>query len=274
MLSIKNKLLLAVAVLLISACGNDEEYVLTIEERPVVECYLFAGDSARLKISRYISSVEATDAEVPDLDELDVKIKYNDSLYTLYPQGDGIYKDVYGDVQIREGGYYELSFSYGAVEVYAMTQVLDKPMNAASSVSSVAISQFDPSGGGFPSFPDPVEITWDNPDNSYYLVVVENIEEDPEPLVELEDGEEPPERVFRNTPMTSNLYLIRAMSFQYYGYHNVIIYHLNADYAALYEDNGSSSLDLVEIESSIENAYGIFTGISADTLTIKVTEAK
>ena len=270
----KNKLLLALAVLLLSACGNDDEYVLTIEEKPVVECYLFAGDSARLKISRYISSVEATDAEVPDLDDLDVTIKYNDSLYALYPQGDGIYKDVFGELDIREGGYYELSFSFGAMDVYAITQVMDKPENVESSVSSIAISQFDPSSGGFPSFPDPVEITWDNPDNSYYLVVVENIEDDPQPVVELEDGEEPPERVFRNTPITSNYHLIRAMSFQYYGYHNVIIYHLNADYAALYEDNGSSSLDLVEIESSIENAYGIFTGISADTLIIKVTEAK
>jgi len=50
----------------------------------------------------------------------------------------------------------------------------------------------------------------------------------------------------------------------------VILYHLNPEYAALYKFSGNTSLDIKEPVTNIENAMGIFTGISADTLKIHV----
>jgi hypothetical protein len=50
----------------------------------------------------------------------------------------------------------------------------------------------------------------------------------------------------------------------------LILYHLNADYAALYNDTGNSSQNLTNPTTNIENGLGIFTGINADTLLLNV----
>ena len=120
-----------------------------------------------------------------------------------------------------------------------------------------------------PAMPDPVKLTWTNGDNSYYMVVIENMETAPIAINDYGD-KLPPGRFFRNAPTQTNQYEIQSMQFQYYGRHRLILYHLNADYAALYNDTGNSSQNLTNPTTNIENGLGIFTGINADTLLLNV----
>lgn len=62
------------------------------------------------------------------------------------------------------------------------------------------------------------------------------------------------------------------MSFSYYGTHQIILFKLNSEYAALYENSGTTSQSLTVPPTSIVNGYGIFTGINSDTLYIEVVE--
>ena len=43
-------------------------------------------------------------------------------------------------------------------------------------------------------------------------------------------------------------------------------------YAQLYDDNGTSSLNLAKPPTNVVNGLGVFTGINADTLLIQVNE--
>ena len=165
--------------------------------------------------------------------------------------------------------------TFNSKDVSAYTYVPDKPSNFTQSATRIAIQRTDSSSG--PPFggsmPDPIDLTWDNNDGSYYLLVIENIEETLDPIRDFGDAE-PPGNIFRKQPTTSASEQIRPMELEYYGTHRLILYHVLPDYATLYDQNSNSSQNLANPSSSIVNGYGIFTGLNSDTLFLEVTEAK
>jgi hypothetical protein len=121
--------------------------------------------------------------------------------------------------------------------------------------------------------PEPVYLTWTNDDDSYYLVVIECMEEDPDPVRELNDSIPDRGFMFRKRPTNSQGIEIRPQEFQYFGKHRVILFHVLPDYASLYDETESSSQNLTNPSTSITNGYGIFTGMNSDTLLIQVNES-
>jgi hypothetical protein len=155
--------------------------------------------------------------------------------------------------------------------VEAYTYIPDKPYNVTQSVTELSIEKRDTATRPTPgaSMPDPVKITWNNPDNSYYLVLVENMETDPESINDF-GGNAPPARVFRKSPSNFSSEEVRAMEFQYFGKTRIILYHVLPDYATLYDQSSTSSQNLTNPSTSILNGYGIFTGLNSDTLWVNV----
>jgi hypothetical protein len=68
-----------------------------------------------------------------------------------------------------------LQFDYNGQQVSAVTSIPDKPISFSALASSVTIPSFD--GGGFPTVPDPIWLTWDNPSSDYHLLVVKSLEQ-------------------------------------------------------------------------------------------------
>lgn len=121
--------------------------------------------------------------------------------------------------------------------------------------------------------PDPVTLTWDNDDGSYYIVVIENIEETLDPIRDFGDSTRTG-NIFKKPPTTASGIQLRPQEFQYFGRHRLILYHVLPDYASLYSENSSSSQNLTNPSTSITNGYGIFTGLNSDTLSFTVFENK
>lgn len=251
----------------IFSCKKEEAPVFV--DSPVVESYLKPGDSLSVTISRQVAFATNAIYSSENLDSLSVSVTINNNDYLLSPQGNGIYKSNY---IVQEGDEYRLHFMFNGQAVSASTTIPSQPSNYSISATTLSIPQMNSSNIGNFTMPDPVELNWDNNDGSYYLVVVENIETNPTPIRDTTGGDGPPDRVFRNQPTTSNTYEIRAMQFQYYGTHRIILFHLNPDYAFLYSDNNSSSQNLSTPQTAITNGLGIFTGINADTLMLEVTQ--
>jgi hypothetical protein len=264
-----------ILVFMLAACDKEGQVAFT--DSPVIEGYEQPGEVFSIKISRQVPFAANAEYSEDDLDELSISVHsaLSDQSYLLQPAGDGIYVNT--ALIVTAGDEYTLTFEYNGKTVSAYTYVPAPPQNFAQSVTSVEIEKIEigngpPSGGGgFGGQVDPVEFTWDNPDESYYLIIVENIESDPEATVDFGD-EEPPSFVFRKTPTSSNSEFIQTREFQYYGTHRVILYHVLPDYAALYDDSNNSSLNLTNASGSITNGYGIFTGMNSDTLYVEVTE--
>lgn len=253
----------------------DESDQLAFNDIPVVESYLTSNKPVSLQISRKTAFDENVALSDDDINALQVKIKYDNQSRIIPAASDGLYVD--SAFVPKEGTVYELEFAYNGKTVSSSTQIPSKPVNFEQSVTEIEVQGF--TGGGFgggfggvrPNMPDPVKLTWTNEDAGYYMVVIENIETSPTAINDFGDDEEDaPRRIFRNEPTQSNQFEIAAMNFQYYGRHRLILFHLNAEYAALYNDTGNTSQNLTNPVTNVENGLGIFTGINADTLMIKV----
>jgi hypothetical protein len=262
-------LIFGISLMLTLTSCETEEAQLAFNDIPVVESYLIQTKPVSVKIARktpYDYNVALSDE---NLDLLQVKILYNDQIRLIPSVGNGEYKDATFIPQ--EGVTYKLEFEFNNQTVSSSTEILSKPVNYKQSVSQINMAGIDFSTRPptRPAMPDPVKLSWTNDDNSFYMVVIENMETVPTAINDYGD-KQPPGRFFRNAPTQTNQYEIPSMQFQYYGRHRLILYHLNADYAALYNDTGNSSQNLTNPTTNIENGLGIFTGINADTLLLNV----
>ncbi|NPD48054.1 MULTISPECIES: DUF4249 family protein [unclassified Lentimicrobium] len=230
----------------------------------VVESYINPGNEIQVKIKKQIV-FDGDDAGGGFIENLEVKIQHEGSWENLVYKYDSIY--VLESIVVGAGNVYEIEFEYNEKVITSETIIPNRPENFQTSSSTIYITQMGP--GSEPS--EPEELTWTNPDLDYHMVVVESIDEDAELIFDSDDDHPP--RSFRNAPVQGDEQELSPRSFTYYGRHRVILYRLNPEYAALYEDLGSSSLDLVAPPSNIENGLGIFTGINADTLYVNVIAA-
>lgn len=261
-------ILLALALICLS-CEQEEQSEFT--DSPILEAYLHPGKYFTIDIARQTPfSADVTYSE-DDLDHLSLQVERNGEFHTLVALGDGKYID--STSVVSEGESYSLSFQFNAKTVTGYTYIPTKPTHAEQSAAEIYVDRIDSGSFGPPpsSMADPIEITWDNPDHSYYLILVENVESALDPIRDFgDDG--PPSNIFRKQPTSLGSEEIGAREFQYFGTHRVVIYHVLPDYAALYDDNSSSSQNLSNPSTSIVNGYGIFTGMNSDTLWIEVKE--
>jgi hypothetical protein len=244
-------------------------------DTPIIESYLSPGDYLKLNVNRQIPFSSNVTYSQDEINSLIITVKHNNTDYVLTSLGNGNYID--STLVIEEDEQYSLSFTYNAKLVSAYTEIPLKPLNFTQSAKKISVMRMDSTsvlptaGGGGWEMSDPVVLKWENNDASYYIVVVENMEETPDPVRDF-GNDAPPEGSFRKTPTTSAGLTIRPQEFQYFGRHRLILYHILPDYASLYDDNTANSLNLTNPATSIMNGYGIFTGLNSDTLYLRVNE--
>lgn len=262
------RLLIAVLlILLVTACTktNNSE---VLAPKAVVEGYLVDGEPLEVKVSE--ESITGTvDSPLVAISGLSLTVINNGVHYTLDDQGNGIYRNP--SLVVTPGETYQLEFEYNNKIVSAETTIPEKPTGFTGSTTTVTPPE-PPTSGNAPTRPDPVLFTWNNPYNDYHLLVITCIEQDP---VEISTGAimigGP--RVFRTEPTQNNFQNVVPMRFQFYGLHEVVLYRILPEYAALYEDNGDNSNNLTTPPGNIKNGLGIFTGVNyADKLYITVEE--
>lgn len=266
----KYKISLTIFTLLLFASCDEMEMQRADNNIPVVESYIHPGKEISVSIYKQLI-FNSDDTTNQELDNLNVIISDGTNNYVLHNTGQGNYENP--DIVVTENQEYSIQFDYNEKVVHAITRVPKKPEGLYLSSSTIEVFSFDdivPGSGMMPDV-DPVDVTWSNPDNDYHIIVVENIEPNPVLITESTDL---PMLSFRITPTQGTSQELRNRNFTYYGDHRLILYKLNAEYAALYEQLGTSSLDIVAPPSNIENGLGIFTAINSDTVYITAVSVK
>lgn len=250
----------------------------TFADIPVVQSYMLPGQPLNLNVSRQIP-LDPTTAQysADNINALPITLTYSNVVHTLKPLGSGNYVD--SSIIIKVGSSYSVSFQYNGKQTSAYTIVPAKPTGYTESDSTISIAPITGTGGGggygvgggtTGSQPNPIALTWNNFDNSNYVIIVENMEANPVLINTSSTATAPTSRRFRIKPTTSNNYTIRSRTFQYYGMTRLILYHINPDYASLYDNSENSSQNLTNPSTSIINGYGIFTATNSDTLYVNV----
>jgi hypothetical protein len=251
------------------ACEKSDLSEVSPDVLPVVSAYLEAGQTPIVQITRQLA-YGVTDSSALNLPNLAVYIESEgvEHLLTQNTEGAYIADNTWKPIA---GKTYRLHFTYNNREVSASTIVPEAPANFKASASSIKVPSFDlGGGGGIPEFPDPIDLSWDNTVGEYYQVAVVNIESDPELINDTDDDRPMPN--FSNSPEQTNSYELGFQSFSYYGNHRVILYRVNAEYVSLTRSTSDNSQNLSAPYTNVTNGLGIFTGVGADTLNIKVTK--
>lgn len=258
---------LVLVVSIFSNCTKTSDLNIAAD-RAVIQAYLYANHTIDVLVTKEISLSDSS-ATAQTLDNLTINMSDGVKSYTLKSQGSGHYFSTFA---VDSSKTYAMSFVYNGNTVSASTTIPSKPLGFKSSVSTIAVpvvGVFNPSAP--PVFPDPVQLTWSNDTKDFYLVVVQNTDISPTLINPDGNGFERTNRFFRLTPTQAAEQEIRAQQFQYFGNHNIILYHVDANYASLYNGNGSNSTNLTAPFTNVTNGLGIFTGINADTAKLYVS---
>ena len=276
----KNSIIYIFLGILSLSCSNLESGFEETIPKPVVEAYLIPGAPISLSVHTEIpySADSLANKEKP-LDGLKITITGPKGSINLVSKGNGLYvsQSVF---PIIVGGQYSLKFDYLGKQVSAMTQIPTKPLKFASNKTFITRQAIDISAGGRPqggfgggaNVDNNVLLTWENTTNDYYMSIIETLESNPVEIIKfpVDPTRVRPNIRFRNQPVQGNSAEIRSQSFQYFGQHALILFKLNPDYVALYQRNGNTTQNISTPPTTITNGLGIFTGINADTLKIKV----
>lgn len=256
--------------IIVSSC--EPTLISEFKDRPVVECYLKAGESPVVTISKLTPFKDDVVFSTENINNLILTINDDtaDEEFQLNSLGEGKYSN--SNIIIKEGHQYSLSFVYDQIPVTATTIVPDAPKNMTLSTSSISIRGYY-SGEISIKDANPVtflEVTWENPDSSYYVVALVNSEETPK---QIWNTDSTPSTGFQTEPTSGNSTLIAPHSFNYYGNHSVTLYKIRSEYAVMCSALNNTTEYLSEVIANIKNGYGIFTGISGVSKPLYVFKA-
>ncbi|MFK7922320.1 MAG: DUF4249 family protein [Bacteroidia bacterium] len=267
------------AILALCTACTQPNTVIEFESAIVVQGYLYAGQTVKgIELSALIP-FGADSSIIPDWDQMAVEIIHQAESFPLSQRtsGSGIFDEASETLSILEGETYLLQINYHEEILSASTTVPPKPNSLQISENVMERTQIDFSqgqgpggGGGGQAQTDPLEVSWDNPLADYFFLLVENVENNPDPIF----LNTPFERNFRfiNEPTQSAIDIVQPQMIEFFGTHQVVLFRVDEDYASLYENREQDSRSLNEPFTNIENGLGIFTAVNSDTLYFEVIE--
>lgn len=268
-------------LLITGACTPNTDNTLNPNIQPVVQAYLVPGQPVSVTVTKQTPFENDTTGQGQPISGLNLTIQNNAKTYPLQSLSNGTYLSK-TDLSVKAGQTYQLDFDYNGHHVSGSTAIPTRPVSFSASQTEVYRTAITPGSGmgnfggqGNQAQATPIRLTWNNPIGDYYFVVVDNIETNPVSIITSNNSAGPvgnAARRFRGEPIQSDFTTIQAQSFQYFGRHRVVLFHLNPDYAALYKQTSTSTQNISTPPTTLTNGLGLFTGINTDTLYVTVKQ--
>lgn len=239
-------------------------------DRPVVCCYLSAGESPVLTVQKLIPF--QSDAQFSEEDVSNLIITVTDQTsgkeYQMSSAGEGTYGNA--ELIAEEDHEYALSFDYDGVPVTAVTTVPSAPDEVSFSATRIEVMSMQPPQAMSKAPNDGIEISWKNDEGEYYII--EGKTGSTNPVMDVEDDEDMPAKSFKLNYTQGTSATLSSSDFNYYGTYYISVIHINQEYAVMSQGGSTSSATLVDMKGNVDGGYGIFTGISSVTRTITVSK--
>ncbi|MCK5685025.1 DUF4249 family protein [bacterium] len=253
---------------------TEESPLISEVDLTVVWAYLYAGESVtNIKLTTTIP-LDSDSSDAPSINNATVTLIRDGIQYDcISSAGDsGYYHYPDTNLSIESGDIFGIEIDIEGEFISAETSVPNKPLNVTMSADTMEIPDFSDqtalrewrkSGGAF----EDVQISWDNEDNSWYYVTLENIEENP---LEINTWFKEKQQDFVFPPINDSIYNIKLPYITHLGTHRVTIYKVNQEYIDLYESREQDSRDLNEPLTNIENGLGVFTAFNSSSVFLEV----
>jgi len=178
--------------------------------------------------------------------------------------------------EMVQGDTFRLRVELGMEILTAVTVIPEEPPAVTMSSQSIYITKVDDMREfGSVEIPNPVELSWDNPEAKYYFLDIQNIESNPMSIMPDPPSDRPAPSegmAFQmiTAPTNNNYYAIDIRQLQYFGTHRIVFTSVNDEYAYLYNSLNQDTRELNEPYTNIGNGLGIFTAFNSDTLYLEL----
>jgi hypothetical protein len=255
--------LMILGVLAFSSCTKTSVDT-AISNKPVVVGYLVPGQLISVKIyqQKQLTDTATYGAAIKGLA---LTLSDGSKTVSLTESAAGTY--TYSDNSfLVTGKTYTLQFTYLNTQVSAQTVMPEKPQNYTATKTTINLPT-----GTSSSISDSVATTfrWGNPDSVYHVLAFKN--DDTAPF-QINSRGNPPVN-FTVTVNKTIEYQMLYRSFNYIGIYRAILLSVDKEYIDLLNNqSGSSSQNLANIPTNVNNGLGIFTAMQADTIKLTLTQ--
>lgn len=250
----------------IVSCRKELITPITGDNTAVVESYLKAGDSTILV---YISKILPYSDDTSEVKEMIHGVNVFVNGTQLAEIDSGNYQLQMGNERVSAGKTYTLEFQYGGNTVSSQTVIPEAPVDFTASASYLYVNRITSGTGGPPSMMEPVELTWNNSDASYYYLMVKYLEDSPD-YINSNAAANNFQFVQSSAPTQESFYKLDQRNISCFGTYRIILYKVNTEFNDVFTKNGTNSNNLVNPNTNITNGFGVFTGMNADTLFLEV----
>jgi len=274
----KNIPFILLLAILLSSCVEENLNNIAANQF-VIEAFLYAGepiDDIRIKTTYDLSSEE--DVSVPINNAIVTLIK-NGERYNLISSGDdGFYNYPGNDVTVETYDIFQLEVSYNGISAMAETIVPTPTIGLSISEDSLFVPIL-PITAGMDSIVNTIRnfltnsvinATWDNPNEDLYFMVVESVSDTLDPIFPTQVIDVLARFRFVSEPTDGTSISFIAGTLESFGTYSVKVYHINQEYADLYENREQDSRDLNEPPSNITNALGVFSAFNSQEVFFEV----
>jgi hypothetical protein len=257
----KTKILPILAVIILLISCEKVNVATKTEKTPVIEAFIMPQKDTITVSVKYMIPYTGTDTIQMPVSGVPVFLihKKDTVLMTEYPDSSGEYRVLSSKLNFKPGDSIGLYGLYEDAVFRSATRIPDSIQSLAISTSSLFFTG-DPKGmmdsGG-------LTITWSNPASDYYYVIIENTETSPTPLNDM--VADLPSMSFA-APSQADQFQVSMRNIRYYGKHRVIVFHINPEFADLFDNAELTSNAITQPPGNVENAMGIFTALTADTV--------
>ncbi len=253
-------------VLSLGACQKDATS--NVASQPVVVSYLTPGQPISVKVYQQKDLTDTANYGAL-ITGLSLQVSDGSKTIALTETATGTYTHT-DDHFLIAGKTYTLQFTYNGSTVSASTVMPAKPVNYTASKQLINLpfrTRGNPLTGNTDSVA--VKFTWSNPDSLYHVLVFKNDDTSPA-SADLNTGR--PVNFTLNMKQTAT-YDMYYRSFNYIGTYRAILYRVNKEYDDFLTTNtNTTSQKLTNPPTNVTNGFGIFTGMQADTITLKLTQ--
>jgi hypothetical protein len=252
-------LLFAMLAACLIAC-NSGSPLLPESELLVVRGYLYSGEPIKDIQLTTTYAITSEDTVGQPINDATVTLEKAGRVYplALTPGDSGYYHYPGSDLSVEVGDRFKITVARNGQVATATTEIPPAPSNVQISATEFVVS----------STPTPFDTasiiaSWDNPDESFYFVTVENIETTRTPINDRGNPFPRGSGFLRSRPTRESSYAIRRFDLAYLGQHRVRVHKVNQEYANLYAFGQQDSRSLNEPLTNIENGLGVFAGFSS-----------
>jgi hypothetical protein len=256
--------LFAASLAALSGCDSTSP-LLPESELIVVRAYLYAGEPVTDVQLTTTFALTTGDTAGQPINDAKVALEKAGKIYrlTASPGDSGYYHYAGNDLAVQVGDRFKISVERSGQIATGETMIPAPPQNLALSKTELVIdtnTPFDTSS---------ITISWQG-EETFYFVVVENLEASPTPINQFPGRIGAQFRSFRSRPFRELSYTIRRFDLAYFGNHRARIYKVNQEYANLYAFGLQDSRNLNEPETNIKNGLGVFAGFSSAAVNFRV----